>query len=142
MQFKAFIITTLASVAAAESLSDAIADFPSCSLKCFGDEVSDQGCSLTDFNCICDHQVQLAVSLGTCAGNDCKGVGDSFDVGQALGDLCVRWHEDPPTSEVSAATSTLGAAVASATVVNSTAVDARPAVGIMGLAAAAAALVF
>ena len=49
MQFKALVITALASLAAAESLTDAIDDFPSCSLKCFNDEVRDQDCSLTDF---------------------------------------------------------------------------------------------
>jgi hypothetical protein len=64
------------------------------------------------------------------------------DAGQALGDLCARWHDDPPSTEVSAATSTLGAAVASATVANSTAIDNRPAHvgGLVGLAAAAALL--
>jgi hypothetical protein len=194
MQLVALTIAAVAAIVAAESLSDAIGEFPSCSLGCLNDNIKDEGCQLTDFNCICNDQVKLAVKLGTCTGVKCTGSSSSFgefcstmanrvndgdcfffsslsaasletsalpdhvyniDAGKALGDLCDRWHEDPPTSEVSAATSTLGAAVASATATSASngtmagsptasptnaAVGRKVELGFMGVVAAAALL--
>lgn len=78
MHYKALAFHALIALGVAESLTDAINEFPSCSIKCLSDNVADKGCQLTDFNCICKEQVSLAVKLGICTGASCTGTFSGF----------------------------------------------------------------
>lgn len=73
MHFNVLVTIALATRALAESLTDAINEFPACSLRCLEDRAKDQGCQLTDSDCICKSQVTLAVKLGARAGTSCTG---------------------------------------------------------------------
>ncbi|KAI0123769.1 hypothetical protein BJ170DRAFT_93933 [Xylariales sp. AK1849] len=111
MQFTLLAFTALAAIAAADvDLPEIIEDFPGCALPCLVQKAGDEGCKVTDFECICANTVSISTNVGLCIGSDCS----ATDAGQALGELCVRWTEDPPTTEVAAASSTLAALVSSA----------------------------
>src|ERR1700712_3665173 len=74
MQFRLFVLASLATIAAAdENLSQIIDDFPSCALPCLSQKAQSQGCQVTDFNCICRNTVSIAAGVGICVGNACSG---------------------------------------------------------------------
>lgn len=56
----------------ADDLAEIIDDFPACGLMCFSRAAEDNGCKNTDFKCICEHQVKLALKMGLCMGDNCK----------------------------------------------------------------------
>ncbi|KAI1849665.1 hypothetical protein JX265_008001 [Neoarthrinium moseri] len=139
MQFKILAISALAALVAADkTLPEAVKDFPSCSLKCFADTAKNRGCSQTDFNCICKDTTGFAIRMGACVNpSNCNG----FNAGEALGNLCQRWKENPSSTEVAAATSSLGAAVSAAPTNTNAAGVNEASFGLAGAAAVAALLV-
>lgn len=67
----ALAIFALLGAVRADDLDEIIDDFPACGLLCFSRAAEDNGCKNTDFKCICEHQVKLALKVGVCMNDHC-----------------------------------------------------------------------
>ncbi|KAI1763568.1 hypothetical protein GGR53DRAFT_467215 [Hypoxylon sp. FL1150] len=146
MQFKLLALSLLTTLAVADdSLSSIIDSIPDCALPCLAQKAEGAGCKISDFGCICDHEIEIAARAGMCLPQDCS-IWDATKLGGRLGDLCDRWNARPSSTEIAAATSDFASQVSAASVaatatLKSAAGNLEPGMVMMGAAAAVAALV-
>ncbi|KAI0474082.1 hypothetical protein GGR56DRAFT_676514 [Xylariaceae sp. FL0804] len=109
MQLSATLLTlggaavSLASLAAAETLTDAINNFPACAIPCLNSEAAGNDCGVTDFECICQNKATLYGTLQTCSASACD-TDDHIKIGSALTDICSAWGDDPTQQDIASAT--------------------------------------
>ncbi|KAK8081140.1 hypothetical protein PG997_008958 [Apiospora hydei] len=94
------------------SLQQIVEKMPGCAVGCYAHATADSGCSPEDFQCVCDSHLRIPLRMGACLGRDhCT----EYDATGAIGDLCSRMYENPPPTEVEAASSAVSQAMATAT---------------------------
>ncbi|KAK6853989.1 hypothetical protein PG995_010801 [Apiospora arundinis] len=118
MRFSILSVTLLSAalggngVLADDSLDKIVQKMPGCAVSCYADACSQSGCSPEDFKCVCNSLFRLPTRMGTCLSrNDCT----SYNAKDSLGDMCGRMEKNPSNTEVSAASSVVAQAVATAT---------------------------
>ncbi|KAK8126523.1 uncharacterized protein PG998_002282 [Apiospora kogelbergensis] len=149
MQITHFALSLFAAAAAAQSsssnstdLSSTVAQLPKCALKCYRDQSNDVGCSPGDFSCICGPKRQdflKGIAVCLTLGSSCS----SDDLNNLAPKICQSVSDNPSPSEVAKASAAVTSAVAAAAPTQSdksAAMRSELSFGVMGAAAAVAAL--
>ncbi|KAK7926564.1 hypothetical protein PG985_003562 [Apiospora marii] len=99
-------------VLAEDNLEQIVEKMPGCAMSCYADAASKSGCDPEDFKCVCNSLLRLPARMGNCLSrNDCT----EYNASDSLGDICKRMDKSPSSTEVSAASSVVAQAVATAT---------------------------
>lgn len=74
MQFSnAIIVAFLAATAYSQSVSDLVAEIPSCAVTCLATAASGAGCGIDDFECQCADIKAITAAATPCVLDGCKG---------------------------------------------------------------------
>ncbi|KAK8104956.1 hypothetical protein PG999_008315 [Apiospora kogelbergensis] len=145
MRFSILSVALLSAAAggvfADDSLDKIVEKMPGCAVSCYADACNKSGCSPEDFKCVCNSLVRLPARMGNCLGkNSCT----NYNAQDSLENVCSRMDKNPSATEVSAASSVVAHAIATATPTkpsNAGAKDMAAMGGVLGAAIAVAAVI-
>ncbi len=72
MQFRIVTLSLLASLVAADSIQDLIAQVPTCTVPCLDNAAKQIGCATTDNQCKCKKSDELASQAIVCVSSSCS----------------------------------------------------------------------
>ncbi len=72
MQLKTLVVSLFVALAAADSLDDIAAQFPSCAKTCLEDGSKQAGCATTDYSCQCSKVNEITTNSLQCITAGCS----------------------------------------------------------------------
>ncbi|EMR64030.1 hypothetical protein MGN70_007222 [Eutypa lata] len=113
MQFRIIALSLVASLVAADSVQDLIAQVPQCAVPCLNNAAKKVGCSATDNSCKCNKSTELASQAIVCVSSSCS-TDELGKTTELTSEICLAVLKQAGGDAANSAVSSAGAAATSA----------------------------